>query len=157
MRRGNDSPVLAPEITRVGATFPFAVIANPVTALTPAFATKKSEYGMFVGVGVGVGGAEVAVAVAVAVAVGATVAVGVAVGASVADGCAGGVAVGVVVPPPIGWVGAPLPPEQALTATQRTSQSRDSRRATTFNSNGKQKARSKRAPAANIAWNLANG
>jgi hypothetical protein len=155
MRRGNDSPVLAPEITRVGATFPFAVIANPVTALTPAFATKKSEYGMFVGVGVGVGGAEVAVAVAV----GAAVAVGVAVGASVADGFAVGVAVGVgaVVPPPIGWVGAPLPPEQALTATQRTSQSRDSRRATTFNSNGKQKAGSKRAPAANIAWNLANG
>ena len=108
---------------------------------------------MFVGVGVGVGGAEVAVAVAV----GAAVAVGVAVGASVADGFAVGVAVGVVVPPPIGWVGAPLPPEQALTATQRTSQSRDSRRATTFNSNGKQKAGSKRAPAANIAWNLANG
>ncbi len=106
---------------------------------------------MFVGVGVGVGGAEVAVAVAV----GAAVAVGVAVGASVADGFA--VGVGVVVPPPIGWVGAPLPPEQALTATQRTSQSRDSRRAITFNSNGKQKARSKRAPAANIAWNLANG
>ena len=110
---------------------------------------------MFVGVGVGVGGAEVAVAVAV----GAAVAVGVAVGASVADGVADGFAVGVavVVPPPIGWVGAPLPPEQALTATQRTSQSRDSRRAITFNSNGKQKARSKRAPAANIAWNLANG